>query len=138
MKIAVQILVTLALVTAMENFGPVINKEASSFASALSTVIANFYVKQSSTIFISHSSLSGADVKHDLIVENILQLLDAKTSVAWTINNNHYNNSIDCINNVIIIDSYKSWRYFVRKLFLYLSVTSITSDFFFKLGIFYL
>lgn len=111
MKIIVQILIKITLVTAMADFRPPINNERS-FTSALSTVIAEFYVTKSNTIFISHCSINRPDVRHDMILGKILAVFAAKTSVSWTINDHHYlSNSIERISNIIIIDSYKSWRY---------------------------
>lgn len=110
MKISVQILVTFNLVIA--NLETVTIERNDPFALAISTIIMDFYVKQSSTISITKCSISRLDIEHNRIVDNVLAILDPKILVAWTIKSNylHPNNSIYLINNVILIDSYISWR----------------------------
>lgn len=108
MKIIV--LVTVTLVAA--NFETTIKKEVKdTFASALSSMVTEFYVKQSNTISISKYSTNRLGIMHSIIIGNILSDLGTKVSIAWTINDNPYlNRSVDFINNLIFIDTYGSWR----------------------------
>ncbi len=109
MNTGVQMLASLTLVTAFSNFEPAINNEVS-FSLALSLIV-DFYEKQSNTIFVSQYSVSRLDTQHAMILGNIFAVNDPKISVAWTINDrNLLNHSVEKINNIIIVDSYESWR----------------------------
>lgn len=114
MKVIVPMLIAILVrptcVIAMKKFEIAINNSEESFVLALYTVIMEFYVRQSNTIFITKSSI-GPDLKQMIILENILARLGAKAIIAWTINDHRYvNNSMERINNIVIVDSYESWR----------------------------
>lgn len=101
---------TYTSVTAMNNFEIATVNSEKSFVLALYTVIMDFYVPQSNTIFITRSSTK-QDSKQMAILESILARLDRKPTVTWTINDHRYvSNSMERINNIIIVDSYESWR----------------------------
>lgn len=113
MKISAQILVALTSITvtiATTNIQPA-SVTKGSFALALSTIIVDFYARQSNTFVITTSSMDELDLEQSMILGNIFAILDAKTSLTWTITDQHYlNSSIYRISNVILIDSYESWR----------------------------
>lgn len=113
MKVIVQILIKFLVrftcIIATKNL-EISNNREESFVLALYLVIKDVYVPQSDTIFITQSSIR-PDSKQNVILENLLALLDHEATVTWTINDHRYlNNSMERMNNIVIVDSYKSWR----------------------------
>lgn len=78
------------------------------FASALVSIIHKFYVKESNNIFITSNK---DDPTHSSILQTMFETLDENIATTWILHNQDYlNDNIDRFSNIILIDSYHSFR----------------------------
>lgn len=104
----ITLLCVLNLVKSIRNLEPITDREEQ-LALALTSIIQKFYVKQSNNIFVTASR---KDRAHGSILQKTFAALDEiDVSVTWILHDRDYlNGNIDRISNIILIDSYKSFR----------------------------
>lgn len=99
-------------ILAIQNLG-IINDQEESLANALLTMIFKFYVKQSNTILVTKGGLGPFDQTYAAILWSICAKIDKTLTIKFLLNERMVHGdrcNIKSTNNIILVDSYESFR----------------------------
>lgn len=99
----------LSLVKPIWNLNLASREQEDMFASALVSIIRTFYVKESNNIIVTSNR---DDPTHNSILRTVFSALDRNLSTTFVLHDHqdYLNGNIDRLSNIVLIDSYISFR----------------------------